>query len=807
MAENTRDGWPEGKFDGTGNTNTLPATTDKTHALDGEDMRLLHSKLLSWYYTERDLQAENRSEMEIDAGFYDGLQWEPEDAAILRERGQMPLVYNEIAPMVDWMIGTERRTRLDWKILPRTEDDLKAADNKTAGLKYLSDANAMPFVQSQAFSEAMKAGLGWIDTGLRDDPTQEHIYVEYEDWRRVLHDSRGAQRLTLDDARYVFRWRRVDLDVAKIMFPHRAAQLERAADDMLALNDLDDDEPQGWGGPWDGYNNARQRIAGRASVSGVDANHTRRMVKLIECQYRIPVKTKIVASGPFQGTIAGPGDAILGEAIAADPTLTLIDKVMMRVHTAIFTEGDMIAHGLNAYRHNRFSLVPIWCYRRSKDRMPYGMVRRVRDIQQDMNKRASKAMFLLNSNQVVMDEFAVDDIDVLREEVAAPDGVIVKKAGKELVIRRDSEAANGQIEMMGLAAQSIQKSAGVAQENLGRQTNAISGEAIKARQNQGSVVTTEPFDNLRLAKQAIGQRVLSLMEQFMTEEKVLRITGAKDAIDWVKVNVLEVGPDGQVRVMNDITASIADFVVSEQDYAGTLRQVMFDSINGMAQKVTPDVGLRLLTIAMEFSDLPNKDEIANAFRRITGEADPNKRLTPEEQQQAAQQQQAQQEAMELQRQTAMATLAEAQAKARHINAQAAELEARVGTAPPTGNPEADQAMQGQMQESMKARAAAADTIDTLNERIGKLTADLTAARTQADSSVQVARINADAQERVAKIKAASDDILDALQERIDNALRAVNETIKAEADKRERGFAALNEKVTGAAKKPTADKP
>ena len=77
------------------------------------------------------------------------------------------------------------------------------------------------------------------------------------------------------------------------------------------------------------------------------------------------------------------------------------------------------------------------------------------------------------------------------------------------------------------------------------------------------------------------------MEQFMTEEKTLRITGAKDAIDWVKVNVLEVGPDGQVRVMNDITASIADFVVSEQDYAGTLRQVMFDSINGMAQKVTP----------------------------------------------------------------------------------------------------------------------------------------------------------------------------------------------------------------------------
>lgn len=81
--------------------------------------------------------------------------------------------------------------------------------------------------------------------------------------------------------------------------------------------------------------------------------------------------------------------------------------------------------------------------------------------------------------------------------------------------------------MMTLDAQSIQKSAGVSQENLGRQTNAVSGEAIKARQLQGSVVTTEPFDNLRLAVQIQGEKQLSLVEQFYTEEKVVRLTGAK----------------------------------------------------------------------------------------------------------------------------------------------------------------------------------------------------------------------------------------------------------------------------------------
>ena len=175
MAENDRLGWPEGKFGD--DDRTLPAPR-KAHHLDSPEMRELHAKLLTWFYTERDLQADNRAEMEIDAGFYDGMQWQPEDAAVLQERGQMPLVYNEIAPMVDWMIGTERRTRLDWKVLPRTEDDVGLADSKTKVVKYVSDVNAAPFVQSQAFGDAMKAGLGWMDVGIRTDPTKEQVYVE-----------------------------------------------------------------------------------------------------------------------------------------------------------------------------------------------------------------------------------------------------------------------------------------------------------------------------------------------------------------------------------------------------------------------------------------------------------------------------------------------------------------------------------------------------------------------------------------------------------------------------------------------------
>src|SRR3546814_8255269 len=110
--------------------------------------------------------------------------------------------------------------------------------------------------------------------------------------------------------------------------------------------------------------------------------------------------------------------------------------------------------------------------------------------------------------------------------------MIKNKKGANFKIQRDQGQAGGQIEMMTLAAQSIQKSAGVSDENLGRQTNATSGKAIAARQLQGSVVTTEPFDNLRLATQVQGEKQLSLTEQFYSQEKAIRLTGSKGALEW-----------------------------------------------------------------------------------------------------------------------------------------------------------------------------------------------------------------------------------------------------------------------------------
>lgn len=739
-----------------------------THPMDAEPARDELCRLLEWYHYEKDKQSANRLEMAMDADFYDNLQWDPEDAQVLRDRGQMPLVYNEVAPMVDWVIGTERRTRVDWRVMPRAEDDVETADVKTKVLKYVADINRVQFNRSRAFADAVKAGVGWLDDGVRDDPTEDVLYSKCEDWRNVLWDS-SAYEHDLSDGRYVFRWRWVDEDIAVAMFPDRADQIRQGVED--AQNHLHSDwEEDTWYTADEILNGVKSGTL-RASGTGPMVDAKRRRVKLIECQYRKPVTAKIIVSGPLKGAFFNQQDGALVNALTQVGG-SIVDKVVMRVHMAVFTEAHMIAMGPSMFRHNRFSLTPVWCYRRGRDRLPYGIIRRVRDVQQDLNKRASKALFMLNTNQIIADEGAVEDWNVLRDEADRPDGLMIKKAGKELLIRRDTDAATGQIQMMTLDAQSIQKSAGVSQENLGRQTNAVSGEAIKARQLQGSVVTTEPFDNLRLATQVQGEKQLSLVEQFYTEEKVVRLTGAKGALEWVKVNMPEMQADGSVRFINDITASMADFVVSEADYAGTMRQVMFESLNQLATRLPPEVALRLMTIAMEFSDLPNKDEVAEQLRKMTGERDENKPMTPEEQAQADAQAQQQAEAMELQRQTAITALEEQQAKVREINARAAKLEAEAAAA--GMGVDQNEAMQGAIGTVQREASMEVERVSEALRQAQAKAADQTfKIRKDADTRLEVARIEANSRERVAEIQAESDERIAKMQRQLDAADEAV----------------------------------
>lgn len=654
--------------------------TDKQKQAD------LYQQLRSWFELEHLRQQVNRYQMALDADYYDGQQWTPDEAATIRGRGQNPIVFNEVKPTIDWLIGTERRTRRDFKVLARnerTDEAQQDAELKTKLLKYLEDVNRIPFERSRAFDDATKAGLGWIEIGVTADPEDEPIYQRTESWRNILHDSIGATRPDLQDGRYLFRFKEIDLDIATSYFPDHEEELRRAST-MGDGKAPGDDE---WTGAW-----PTARVGGNEDMPmrwinynpESDVLNPRDRVSLVECWYKAPSRETT------------------GEGASSQ------DRTRMKMRVAIFTRHDLLLDLESPYNHNKFPFVPVWAYRRKSDGLPYGPIRNIRGPQDDLNKRMSKAQFLLSVNQIRMEEGALNrdvmDEDELREEASAPDGVLIfangALSGNKVQVREHGDLAMGHMAVAESDKTAIRSVSGVTQENRGQSSGSASGKAIIAKQDQGQMVTAELFDNLLFAHQLEGELTLSLIEQFYTEEKTFSVTGDRYKLDYHTINQADPVTG---EVLNDVTRHKAAFVIGEAPWRQTLAEAAFESamqMLGQLAPVAPQVVTSIIDLVFEWSDLPNKNLILQRIRSVTGVPDPDEGESPEQQQ--AKQQDAQLKAANFEAQMAQfqATVKEAQARGEKLDAEAmakrletlymAAQSAQVLTAAPQIAPVADE---------------------------------------------------------------------------------------------------------------------
>ncbi len=615
-----------------------------------------HRKLRSWFELEHRRQEINRYQMALDCDYYDGHQWTQEEAREIRSRGQNPIVFNEIKPTIDWLIGTERRMRRDFKVLARhnkAPEATKDAEVKTQLLKYIADANSAKFERSASADDQLKAGMGWLEVGITPDPDDEPIYVRFESWRNMLHDSLATRQRDFEDGRYIFRFREVDLDVAQAYFPDKLTELERAAD-FGGLTDVVDDD---WHGTW-----PTSRVLGDTGLPArwltynqdSDALNSRRRVALVECWYKEPTR---------ETTGQGAG---------------VTDRVRMKVRCAIFTRHDMLIDIESPYAHNRYPFVPLWCYRSKRDGLPYGPIRNIRGPQDDLNKRMSKSQFLLSSKQLIAEKSAIDnetmDEDEIRDELHSPDGIAIFSdgaiSGGKVKIVDGADISAGHLALADRDAFAIRSTSGVSMESRAQDTSAPSGKARAIKEQQQGVITSEIFDNQLQAHQVEGELTLSLIEQWYDAEKTFSVTGERFKLDYFTIN--EVDPVTGLKV-NDVTKHKAQFVIGEQPWKQALAEAAFESameMLGQLGAVAPAVVTNILDLVFEWSDMPNKQAIVQRIRQTTGMSDPDSADDPEEQAKAAKKAQVQELEFRLNLEKMRADVKEAQAKGEKLDAEA-----------------------------------------------------------------------------------------------------------------------------------------
>lgn len=595
--------------------------------------RITEKKLVdaatNWWQETFFASTNQRVERARDEDYYDGIQWTDSEVQELQLRGQAPLVFNIIGPVINWLVGTERRTRIDFRVLPRSndKDQAKIGLAKTNLIKYIYADNYVRMENSLAFKDGAISGEGWVEVCLSEYDDESPVKVRYEDWRNIWYD-RNSRSYTLDDARYLFRSKYVDLDVAVDRYPRKAEALRAAAIKQSAVFSSADPTAQ---------------VLTDYTYGFVDSR--REFVRLIEGWFRFPGEWKRVDGGVFDGYFVDQIPStllpILEDEIDAGEA-DIISVRTMRVFRAMFVASGetlqphltLLDYGPSPYRHNRFPFVPFFCYKRRRDRAPYGVVRNAVGPQDDLNKRRSKALHILSTAKVIADSdaFTANGWANAEDEFARPDAIIKLdgRRGARFDLVTDNSVADSHISLMHEDKDAIFITTGVNNESIGTGSPYTSGKAVLARQDKSTVVTTEVFDNYRLFLQLEGELILSLAEQAYVDEDVVRVRNDDGTWHYMEINAET--PDGDV--INDISGTKHDFVISEVDYRDSLRQAMFEQLMDTMSKMPPDIAMSMLDIVIEMSDLPNKDLLAERIRAITGQTPPKDDATPVDEEKA-----------------------------------------------------------------------------------------------------------------------------------------------------------------------------
>ena len=482
------------------------------------DTDKLHAQLVQWFEDAEFASRSEREDANRSRSYFDGYQWTKQEQDALAKRGQPEITINKIHDKVSLLCGLERRARTDPKAYPRTPSEEDRADAATQALRYLADNNDYPLSRSAVFEEMLVEGYSGVELTLEDDGRGgADIRITHVPWDRLFYDPH-SRRMDFSDARYlgVVVW--MDRDQCLETYPDADDTIESA----FATNG---------GAPFASYTDRPE--------NAVWSDNRRTRVRVVQCHW--------VRSGRWwQATYTKSG------------MLTDI------VPSPFKDRNGRSACGLvlqSAYidRENR----------------RYGMVKGLISIQDEINKRRSKALHLLSVHQVVAEMGAVKDVDDARQQLAKPDGIIEVNAGMRFEVLPNGEMTAGQFQLLQHATAEMALS-GPNAAMAGTDDRQLSGRAILAQQAGGATQNEPLADSLRWWSRRVYEMAWMAVREYWTGERWLRVTDDVGELRWVGLN-------HPVTMLDRITQQIGQLPPEQQPQAVAQLQQQIAQ-NPMAQQ-------------------------------------------------------------------------------------------------------------------------------------------------------------------------------------------------------------------------------
>jgi len=648
------------------------------HARDqapAEPGALSVSQLERWLDEIRN-QPSWRREADKACDYYDGNQLDAETLARLDEKGLGPLVTNLIQPTVNAVLGMEAKTRTDWRVGADDDRHQDVAEALSAKMHETEREAQADTATSDAYAGQIKAGFGVVEVSRNSNPFNYPYRVISVPRSEIFWDWR-SRTLDWSDARYVVRKKRYDADHIAAFFPQHREMIMAAASWRDWADYLTNEARMSA----DFFNSLGQGT--RTTWDDLDWRDVeRRVVTCFEVWYRVWVRGLVLAL-PGGRTLEFNEQNQVHRALVASgavqPKLAVYDKIRCAFHIGPIRVLD------RGSSRRRFPYIPFFGYREDLTGVPYGIIRAMLSPQDEVNARAARMMWLLNSRRTFIDSDALDDkyntMSDANRELGRADAFIVtnpRAAKGNIKVETNFELSQQQFQIMQERKQAIQEAAGVYAAMMGQTSNASSGLAIQSLVEQGVTTLAKINDNYRAARRGVGNALLDLIKEDMTDQAEILVDNGT-VKRRVVVNIPRKDPvTGEEYKENDVQTAPVKVALSDVPSTPTYRAQQFGAFAEILKSMPPNMQGLLIPFALEMSDFGKRKEMAAFLRAQLGiQADPN---SPEAQAAKEQANQAANAQAQAAMQDAQSRIAERQARTEKLLAEAERIRGEAGAA-------------------------------------------------------------------------------------------------------------------------------
>ncbi|QDP46074.1 MAG: putative portal protein [Prokaryotic dsDNA virus sp.] len=548
--------------------------------------------------------------------YYRGDQWDTFDMQQLDDQGRPALTINTILPTINAVLGEQSAKKADIQFKPRGGGHQAIADVLTKVYAQISDNNKLDWVEAQVFQDGLIQDRGWFDVRIDfDDHVMGEVRIESKDPLDILIDP-DAKHYDPRTWNEIFETKWMSLDeIEEIYGQEKADKLRLLAETgtTLGADSMEFEEVR--------YGDTDQNEYGNQMPNDPENARMLKSIRVLERQY-YRLDDCMFFVDPVTGDkrqVPGNWGKKKREDFATQFGLAIIEKKIRKVRWTVSADTVVLFDDWSPYKH--FTLVPYFPYfRRGK---PFGMVRNLLSPQEQLNKITSQELHIVNTTAnsgwiVESGSLSGMNADDLEEHGAETGLVLEFNRGSTPPAKIPPNQIPTGLDRLGQkASANIKQISGISDAMLGMDSPEVSGVAINAKQNRGSLMLQVPLDNLAKTRQYLAEKILNLVQAFYTEERIIQVTDESDPYKTSQpMMVNEMTPEGEV--INSLTIGEYDVIVGTAPARDNFDEMQFAEaieLRGVGVPIPNDM-------IVEYSHLSRKADIADRIRQLEGTAPP-----------------------------------------------------------------------------------------------------------------------------------------------------------------------------------------